>query len=419
VRATRVSLVPIIAMLMLPLAGWTGHPFDMHVWFETGRLLAAGANIYEPQDHFGYPPAWAYWAALSYTLLGDNLELWRALIKLPQIIGLLLLATLLRRMTGGSEGDEGHSWMLEAPFWIYAGYITLVWGQLNSLTSLSILLTLYLLRKGLLYRSALALGMGIAVKLYPAVALPFFIQQAAHKDWKHAIAYAALSLLPAILVTGITILIFGWSIGPFATTLFYQPFSLLCEGCPGPRPLLNVWSLLWVLEPSMVRSLPAQILWLPLWILTFLLLRRGTGIAPLAGLYLVFVAFFPRVSEQSLLDMIPLLIIANASGRGSMTLRLALVSLPTAALAFTLFNYGLTHFSPLLTSEARANVESFYAEQAAPLSLAMGLLGLLVSLTSLTLLTQFTLSSRHESPVGTMARGGTPDIQPSAGEPRR
>lgn len=397
-RIGRVTLVTVIAGLMLPLAPWTGHPYDMYVWFETGRLLASGANIYEPRDHFGYPPTWAYWAALSYwlyKLLGDNMVMWRVLVKLPQIIGLLLIAVLLRRL---GCGDEGHPWLLEAPFWIYAAYITLVWGQLNTLTGLSLLLALHLLRKGLLYTSAITLGLGIAVKLYPAVALPFFLHQAARKNGKHAIAYAGLTLLPAILVTGITILIYGWSIGPFATTLFYQPFSLLCEGCPGPRPLLNFWSLLWVFEPTVVRSPPAQILWLPLWMLIFLLSRMGSGIAPLASLYLAFVALFPRVSEQSLLDVTPLLIIANTE-RGSMTLRLALATLPTAALGFTVCNFGLTHFSPLLTGEAMAMVESYYREHATALSQAMGILGLLVSIISLILLAHFIIGSRYGSPM--------------------
>ena len=82
----------------LLLSVWTGHPYDMEVWFKTGMWMNQGINIYLPPNHIGYAPLWALWCGVAnifYTSFGNNLELWRLIIKLPVIVGHLSLALIV------------------------------------------------------------------------------------------------------------------------------------------------------------------------------------------------------------------------------------------------------------------------------------------------------------------------------------
>src|SRR3972149_11681383 len=80
------------------LSLWTGQPYDMKIWFNTGEWMTQGINIYAPPNHLGYPPLWAFWCTIAYNaygFLGSNLELWRFLIKLPLILAHLALALVV------------------------------------------------------------------------------------------------------------------------------------------------------------------------------------------------------------------------------------------------------------------------------------------------------------------------------------
>src|SRR4030067_3596667 len=80
------------------LSLWTGQKYDMEIWFNTGAWMTRGINIYKPDHHLGYPPLWAFWCAFAYNVynfLGNNIEVWRFVVKLPLIAAHLALAFIV------------------------------------------------------------------------------------------------------------------------------------------------------------------------------------------------------------------------------------------------------------------------------------------------------------------------------------
>jgi hypothetical protein len=365
----------------------------MAVWFKTGQLLLQGANIYEGLDHFGYAPFWAYWAAVAqyaYGLLDNKLPFWRLVVKLPQIGGLLLWAYLLRRPFQGAQEEGGHRRWIQLPMWLYLGFVAGIWGQLNTLSALSVLLGLRLLWKERPYASAISLGYGIALKLYPVVAFPLFLARSHSKGgWGSALRYLGVAFIPITASTVITFGLFGWEWLPFLKTLFYQPFSILCERCAGPRPLMNFWSLVWLFDPALVSAWFSQLLWLPIWLLVAALTRRMPAAIMLVSLYLTFIALFPRVSEQSAVDLLPFLLLTQFMTPTTRFVKLGLVVLPLIALLFSMLNFGLTLFAPLVAEFNQAGpqqIDAMYATHRETLSLLMGAVGALATIISLLLL---------------------------------
>jgi hypothetical protein len=73
-------------------------------------------------------------------------------------------------------------------------------GHFDSIVALSTLISIYLLFKKNIPSSGLFLGIGFALKIYPAVLLPFFLTTI--KSWKKRIVYTIFFALPTIIADG-------------------------------------------------------------------------------------------------------------------------------------------------------------------------------------------------------------------------
>ncbi len=212
---------------------WTGNPYDVEVWIRTGNAVAHGMNPYVsfwppvPGVSFAFLtstlPSAAYlpfWSAL----LGELYRFWEVvgggnrfalyfLIKQPPIVGDLLSAALLYglvlRWTGRADAALG-----ALTFWSlfpYAIIISAIWGQFDSLVVAAILAALFYrepIERNLMY------GLGIFVKLLPAIYLPLeFFRSKGTRRMTFLVALA----LPLAL-TALVFVAEGWQFaGIFAT----------------------------------------------------------------------------------------------------------------------------------------------------------------------------------------------------------
>ena len=183
------GIILVALAIRLAVAPFTGHPFDLSVWINTGKYIVQGKSPYELYYHLGYPPLWGLWTALAYVvssiISNGNLYLYIFFIKLPIILADLGVAYFLWRLSfqyaekngSGSPklkepvnlgsnglGNKLVSAYLLSPFTIIIGS---VWGMMDALVVLLIVLAVVTLfsRKDSL--SGLFLGLAVSLKTLP------------------------------------------------------------------------------------------------------------------------------------------------------------------------------------------------------------------------------------------------------------
>lgn len=345
------------AGIQLALGAFTAHPYDGRVFFTVGYSVAHGNSPYVPADvsgvfghtlfpeaypGIGYPPPWGFVLALSYLLSYNflpNVILYNVAIKVPIIVGNILLALLIGRVvlsetSNSTLSKSATSFMLFNP---YVVYTTAIWGQFDTLSVLLMLFALFELTQGKRCLSAVALGGAIALKLIPIVILPLFIlYERKRENWLRALRYC----VPVLGVVGFSFAPFalGWSINPivdnwnvhFVRIGAFSPMNLLIPfGISSSTNELSLLGYLWI--PSLM-------------LIYYLLLRRPvtrssdlvlSGLAVMLGLSLT----RSWVSEQNLNFVLPLVLLASITQGWSKRWVTATWLLP---LVFTVF-----HSSPV------------------------------------------------------------------------
>lgn len=180
--ATLAALALAIRLLIAP---FTGHGWDLYVWFKTSDLfLHEQVNIYSypqlegfPWGFYAYPPPWLYFlASASYlgAALGGDRGVTILLMKLPIIVADVLCGVLLWHMARlrGLNSNRAYfiaSLYLFNPLTIF---ISSVWGMFDAIPAFFTLLSLYFLIAGRETASAISLGLATSFKIYPAILMP-------------------------------------------------------------------------------------------------------------------------------------------------------------------------------------------------------------------------------------------------------
>lgn len=128
-------------------------------------------------------------ASLNYAgaLVGDQYDAWRAivgpnlpeyylLIKLPMIAATIATYYLLRDKF--KQGRAEKLWLLN-PFVIFIG---VVWGQLDVMAALCMGLSIFHLSKGETFHASIFASLGAAIKVFPALLLPFILISSRNKS---------------------------------------------------------------------------------------------------------------------------------------------------------------------------------------------------------------------------------------------
>ncbi|MCW4000467.1 MAG: DUF2029 domain-containing protein [Candidatus Bathyarchaeota archaeon] len=392
-----VALFAVFFILESILAIWTGHEYDMSIWFNTGKLISQGANIYLPQDHIGYPPLWPLWCGASYSLylsLGANIEVWRYLIKLPLIIAHLALAYAVAAFAAKRFGQSvGRKIFLFALAWSFFIFVGAMWGQINVLSALLTFLAFQATVEKHTDRGAVFLGLAIALKIYPLVALPaFLIYVAGTKSQRAAAKFLAFAVaLPAAII-GAVFAVFQWNPMVAVGVVLNSSPSLEASQLVIAGGCMNVWSFIGLFGVDMAWQLPFRMLWLPLllgagvwWFRKGLRDEAGFAVA-IVSFYVLFMVSFPWVSEQSFLDLLPFLFLIIFAYRPRRVYLYFLVAIQLLIYLFTVANQNLYILKPLLTAYSPSTLQAidiFYGGNPALLVAVRGLLGLLVSVSLL------------------------------------
>jgi Gpi18-like mannosyltransferase len=388
--ASFAALFAVEAVLSL----YTGLPYDMKVWFQTGIWMNQGTNIYLPNDHLGYPPLWALWCWVSYNVysfFGNNLEIWRFVLKLPLIVAHLVLAYVVGKFAARNFGDTtGRRVFFTLLAWAFIIYIGAWWGQINTLSALLTYLAFEAMVNQRTTKSAVLLGIAVALKIYPLVVLPAFLVYALMKRGRKDAAKVAFWVLaiPVVFTTAI-FAIFRWDLLYFLKTIFYWTPIFETSQVQIQGGCMNLWSFLALFKIDAGSLWYLRVLWVPVLFGGFALfwLRRRSWETSdfnlaLITLYSLFMMSYGWVTEQSFIDLLPFLFLQIMCFRPKKSQFYLLVVLQVLIFAFSAVDYGEFIFLPFIerfSPSLLPSLQVFIPTVGSTVWAIRGLLGLVVT----------------------------------------
>ena len=373
-------IIVVALAIRLAVAPFTGHPFDLNVWINTGKYIVEGKSPYDLYNHLGYPPLWGLWTAFAYwisSLISKSVYLYIFFIKLPIVLADFGVAYYLWKLSAARS--ESHSFQsntnkwsaslqpsklgntlaatyLLSPFTIIIGS---VWGMMDNLAVLLIMLAVFsMFRKGDML-AGIFLGLAISLKLYPLILAPvFLIYLAKERDdkIKRLVSFSGVLALSTAATSLLPFSIFNWNLSGLEGTMTAQlgriPGGISPLGWLASLNDLNVqsigsFSLSEIMKSTMVREAwIAVILAVYVWLLTR---TKAKDIrAFLTQLMLVMVTWYlsaPWASEPNVLVFLYLLLLSVALHPALVDKYLRVYWIVSGiALVFVLFNVPVTSF---------------------------------------------------------------------------
>jgi len=395
-------LVAIVAVFVLEaaLSLWTGQPYDMKIWFNTGQWMSQGINIYAPPNHLGYPPLWAFWCTIAYGaygFLGSNLEPWRFLVKLPLIFAHLALALVV-----GSYVDSRFGLTTARKvFWIILGwsffiYVGAVWGQINALNALLTFLAFYAVTAKKASAGAVLLGLAIALKTYPIVTLPaFFAFVLKNRGKKEAGKFTLITCAVPLLFTLAVFAIFQWDITYFLKTIFYSTPVFESDPILYNIGAMNFWSFIALQGIDIVPLWQLRLLWIPLLAVCAVFWLRKPKldekdfVLSVISFYILFMFSYGWISEQTFLDPLPFIFLFILAFEPKRVYLYAVGVVQVFIYIFSVANQSLFIFTPLLerfSPPLLTALTDFHLENGPIVHAIRGTMGLVISVFLLVLL---------------------------------
>ncbi len=221
------------------LAPWTGHPYDFEIWVRLGFYMQNLGNPYRslgyvpglsfaPDATIGsisYPPFSAFIFAMIYQLylvLGEPSRfLYYFLLKQPMVLADIGAAVVLAKILVLS----GNTLLAKRAYlaWLYFPLgiiISSIWGQLDPLALLLVLLSIYYFLESKPLSSAILLGLSIYLKTLPIVFFPVLLMQ--NQMIGNRLRYSLTALSIPILGTLIPAFIFSWGYQGMYNNFAYQ-----------------------------------------------------------------------------------------------------------------------------------------------------------------------------------------------------
>lgn len=179
------------------------HVGDVNLFYWAGQAFIHGQNPYLVYDYWVYPPLAIFLIALSTFLTGVvHLPFHMAIKIWPNLVdflsAFLLYTYFIKTKVKSTIAALWIALFILNPISIF---ISSAHGQLDSVYSLFILVSIILLTNGqkiYFYLSGLILGIAIAIKPNPVMLVPFFIFFGKH-NFKERIHYLFLNFAPLII----------------------------------------------------------------------------------------------------------------------------------------------------------------------------------------------------------------------------
>lgn len=343
----------------LILAPFTGHPYDLPIWFETGKRVAELKSPYDISVPIGYPGIWPIWlgvsSAVASLIFSGNSYLYTLLIKLPIIAADFMIPSLLVRLVSTirqvsplqpSTASRISRCYLLNPFVIIVGS---VWAMPDNMIAVGILLALLAMSR--VKFAGVFVAFSALIKPYPIVLLPPLL--------RYLKGQALKFILPLLAISGIGFIapIILFHVNPSRLLgIVIDQTSRFPNGISPVAISLNLNSLYpqtfttqAILE-SVVLPWPIRYLWLEtLLALTvlFILLPRPSNISRLIAWMRIFAAsyylLFVAVSEQTLIPFAVLCMI-DADSTGRFGIRSTYWLLSVVVTAFLTLNVPIWRF---------------------------------------------------------------------------
>jgi Gpi18-like mannosyltransferase len=358
-RILLVSLIVVLVVVEVFFAMLTESKYDMDIWFQTGMWMNNGINIYVPDNHLGYPPLWALWCSVSfslYGLLGNNAELWRLIIKLPMIAAQFVLAFVVWKFAQ-KRFDPNVAWKVlfyTLPFGFFI-YIGVLWGQINILSALLTFLAFYAVTNKRTTAGALLLGLAVTLKIYPLITLPaFLLFILKNQDKRRAGKFALYACTLPVAITLAIFAAYGWDIIYFLRTIFYWTPIFQTNPLQFQGGCMNAWSFLGLLGVDISTNAVLRFLWIPILGAAAVYWYRKPKMdaadlnLSLISFYVLFMVSYAWVSEQTFLDPLPFILLLILAFRPKRAYLYALTVVQLLVYIFTTFNGGTLIFEPLL-----------------------------------------------------------------------
>jgi hypothetical protein len=358
-KKTCIALFVGFFVLEAILSVWTGMQYDMNIWFNTGKWMQQGVNIYMPLDHVGYPPLWPFWCDAAYRVhlfFGSNLELWRFTIKLPLILANLALAFAVGTFAASRFNHKtARRVFLFVLTWSFFIFIGAMWGQINTLSALLTFLAFYAVTQGRTKLGALLLGLAITLKIYPLIVLPaFFAYVLKNKNGKEAGKFTLYTIAVPILFTVTVFTVFQWDITYFFRTIFY--WAPIYESNPVQivGGSMNLWSFAPLFNLDVSQLWLLRVVWIPvIAVAAFYWLRRpkmddAAFCLSIVSFYVLFMITYAWVPEQTFVDPLPFIFLQILAYRPRKFYLYLLSIVQVLVYGFSLFNWGPFVFAPFL-----------------------------------------------------------------------
>jgi hypothetical protein len=317
---------------------WTAHPWDFEVWIRSGSVVLRGGDPYtllEPVQGlsftpYGLMPSIGYPAFISLLsaaciwmtdmFFGGSRFWFIFLLKQPFILGDLLVAVILYRMNLVSES---RFWLLCPLVWL----VSSVWGMFDSLVIASVLFSLWMLRRKQFTAAGLSLGIGIFMKLIPALLIPLVVMR--HDiETKDKQRFAAGSILVGAAGILAPFAALGWGYKGFLSAMTYQASGAL----GGMSPFI---AFEFLKPPELVKAV-IPVLWSSVVIACYLYLYLNQRrISLTEGTLIAISAFILTrgfVSEQLALYPLSLMLVEESHKRRNRSFAFAVMLLSTAFL---------------------------------------------------------------------------------------
>ncbi len=216
--------------IQVPLAIFLGHYYDQTSFLDAGYLVSSGLNPYQPHmitifsPHLigvnpiiGDPPLWPLLLGAIYRLsynITPNIFLYNFATKLPLIainISLAYITKNLLKQQGASTKKIEFAWifLLFNPFVLLT---TTAWGQFDALIALLCIVSLYLLSKGMVNKSAVLLSLSVVLKpiSFPLLGLPLLFSP--KKNWTKIIQYIVITIAIIVSLWILPFYLLGWNL---------------------------------------------------------------------------------------------------------------------------------------------------------------------------------------------------------------
>ncbi|MEM4778698.1 MAG: hypothetical protein QW062_04585 [Thermoplasmatales archaeon] len=221
----------VIPIGYLPILAFTGQRYDMFFMIAGGFHLLDGVNPFLPSQmvpgalKWSYPPYYLLWSYVSDlisskisripvpssssliypgVLLGNYYDAWMSftprslplfylLSKIPMMVSVLLIFIILDKEIGGKH-NVTKLWLL-SPYVILVG---IMWGQLDVIASLFLLVSVLTFSKGRTDLAVLSATVGFWIKIFPGFVIPFILIESKRKI--RDVLILLLSSVPAFII---------------------------------------------------------------------------------------------------------------------------------------------------------------------------------------------------------------------------